>query len=546
MPRVLLHLFSLLVLLLLLFPDFAAPTLLPAAPVRLIIDTDAGFDVDDVGAIGIANALADNNECIIIAIGHTNGFSKGIGGVSTLMHFHQRDDVPLGSYKGAWAQNPTAGHGTADKYLSDLVEHYPAPIQSSSQVPTAVAVYRQALVNSPDHSVHIASIGITTNMRDLIQSPPDQYSPLNGTELVAQKVKLIVWMDMMYNFGCAQAASDAWLGKNDTGCHGSAQAAVMQWPTNVKQIFSSVGGDVLHGSWLENCAMDGNPYRQAFEDWGVAGSGRSSWDPIAVLVAVRGAEGVHCKEIDYGGHMTVDVAGHETWHPPTPTTVYNQSRISFQQFTLRSDITFELNQLLCQPTGPWSNINQTNQTLHWVEAKGANCYGPRDSLPAHGATDLEHPTTASAGGIMSIHACQRKCVDLKGCTGVTTVLSGATGLSLCYRKSDVVLGSCDANTSFTTWIRKSFYGAKSYNCWPGHGATNVVPSARGTNTSAMTVNECHVLCENNAQQNCSGMVWKGADHSGVGACFLKKDIDLSKCDVDTEFDTYLMWSNTLI
>eukprot|EP00039_Didymoeca_costata_P014587 m.237240 g.237240 ORF g.237240 m.237240 type:complete len:66 (+) comp16055_c1_seq1:155-352(+) len=34
-------------------------------PVRLIVDTDAGFDVDDVGAIGIANALQDLGECEI-------------------------------------------------------------------------------------------------------------------------------------------------------------------------------------------------------------------------------------------------------------------------------------------------------------------------------------------------------------------------------------------------------------------------------------------------------------------------------------------------
>ena len=75
------------------------------SPIRLIIDTDAGFDVDDVAAIAVANALADNGECEIIAIGHTNGFSKGIGAVSTLMHFHQRDSVPLGAYKGPWAKD---------------------------------------------------------------------------------------------------------------------------------------------------------------------------------------------------------------------------------------------------------------------------------------------------------------------------------------------------------------------------------------------------------------------------------------------------------
>ena len=33
-----------------------------AVPVKLIIDTDAGFDVDDVGAVSIGNALQDAGE----------------------------------------------------------------------------------------------------------------------------------------------------------------------------------------------------------------------------------------------------------------------------------------------------------------------------------------------------------------------------------------------------------------------------------------------------------------------------------------------------
>ena len=79
-----------------------------AAPVKLIVDTDAGFDVDDVGAISVANALQDAGEAEIIAVSHTNGFIKGIGAVSSLMRFYGRDSVPLGAYKGSWATNPNA------------------------------------------------------------------------------------------------------------------------------------------------------------------------------------------------------------------------------------------------------------------------------------------------------------------------------------------------------------------------------------------------------------------------------------------------------
>lgn len=68
-------------------------------------------------------------------------------------------------------------------------------------------------------------------------------------------------MDMMYNFGCAEHDSKDWLGP-DTGCRGSAKAAVDGWPSSVKQIYTPVGADVLHGNWLTGCAAFGNPCRQ--------------------------------------------------------------------------------------------------------------------------------------------------------------------------------------------------------------------------------------------------------------------------------------------
>ena len=104
------------------------------SPVRLIIDTDAGFDVDDIGAITVANALEDLGEVEIIAISHTNGYTKGIGAVSTIMNFYGRNDVPLGAYKGPWARNATYGNNTADKYISDLTNNWPSPIKNSTEV----------------------------------------------------------------------------------------------------------------------------------------------------------------------------------------------------------------------------------------------------------------------------------------------------------------------------------------------------------------------------------------------------------------------------
>jgi hypothetical protein len=338
--------------------------------------------------------LEDLGEAKLIAVGHTNGFPKGIGGVSTLMHHYGRDSVPLGSYKGEWARNATAGRAcrvgldaphchtcapghegepqcdggaSADHYLSDLIDHYPSAVKSSAETPTAVEVYRKALSEAEDHSVAIASIGITTNMRDLVLSDPDEHSPLYGKDLIAQKVSRIVWMDGGYNFGCAGHDGDDWLG-SDAACRGSAKLAVEGWPSSVKQMFSLVGGDVMHGDWLANCSTDANPCRRAQQDWpngpqrpedNILGRGRSSWDPITVMIAVRGAAAVHCTETCIGGTNTVDVAGHEQMvgadgKPCCGNTgvacvgASNQSHIQYDGADAAAKIHVELNTLLCR------------------------------------------------------------------------------------------------------------------------------------------------------------------------------------------------------
>lgn len=55
------------------------------------------FSLFFAGAVCIANALADNGEAEIVAVGHTNGYVEGIGAISTLMHFYDRGTT-IGSH----------------------------------------------------------------------------------------------------------------------------------------------------------------------------------------------------------------------------------------------------------------------------------------------------------------------------------------------------------------------------------------------------------------------------------------------------------------
>ena len=83
-----------------------SPALLAAAasadgPVQLIIDTDLGFDVDDVGAISVAFHAQDIGLADIKAILHNTGFVKGIGGVDAVANYYNASDsIIYGAYNG--------------------------------------------------------------------------------------------------------------------------------------------------------------------------------------------------------------------------------------------------------------------------------------------------------------------------------------------------------------------------------------------------------------------------------------------------------------
>ena len=106
------------------------------------------------------------------------------------------DDVPIGALKcDGWCNTREAG------YVAMINNGWPSPIKSSDQVPSATDVYRRVLAAQPDHSVHIASVGMLTNLKNLFQSGPDHHSALNGLALFTQKVRLIGIMAGQYPSG---------------------------------------------------------------------------------------------------------------------------------------------------------------------------------------------------------------------------------------------------------------------------------------------------------------------------------------------------------
>ena len=103
----------------------------PSAPVQLqlIIDTDMAFDVDDVGAVCVAHALADLGEVDILAVVHDAGLFEGIGAVGALNTFYGRPQIQLGAFKGRFGAN------VAGPYVRNLASRFPSPVAKGSDHP---------------------------------------------------------------------------------------------------------------------------------------------------------------------------------------------------------------------------------------------------------------------------------------------------------------------------------------------------------------------------------------------------------------------------
>ena len=143
------------------------------ARVNLLIDTDMSIDVDDVGALCLAHALADRGEANILAVVQDTGFELGAAAVSVINRYYGRDGLRIGAYRGAAASigrpSDTPGpkwtnHGKG-YYVEDMVGTYPSRVRSSADAEDALDVYRSELADAEDRSVVIVSLGRESHTR---------------------------------------------------------------------------------------------------------------------------------------------------------------------------------------------------------------------------------------------------------------------------------------------------------------------------------------------------------------------------------------------
>ena len=256
-----------------------------AAPVDVVFDSDMGNDVDDALALGLLHALESRGECRLLAVTLTKDHPLAAAFADAVNTFYGRGGIPIGAIR----RGPTPDQG---KYLG-IVERrddgrlrYPHDLVSGADAADATALLRRVLTGSPDASVVFVQVGFSSNLARLLDSPPDDISPLSGRQLVAAKGRLLSMMAGAFR----PIDGGRHLEYNVVQDIPAAKRLVDHWPTPVVWSGFEIGEAIPYPA--ESIERDyayvaHHPLAESYVAYLPPPHCRPTWDLTSVLQAIR-------------------------------------------------------------------------------------------------------------------------------------------------------------------------------------------------------------------------------------------------------------------
>lgn len=258
-------------------------------PVKVIFETDMGNDIDDALALAMLYRYAGQGKAEILAISNNKQSINSIRFIDLMNRWYHYPKIPIGT-----VQNGKSGEDESASFAKKIMDYsisskkvFKSKIRKYDDVKESVKLYRQILSAQPDTSVVIVSVGFFTNLARLLESDPDQFSTLNGIELVAKKVKYL--SAMAGNF--SQPASSEFNVRTDI----SAAAKVFElWPGIIFNSPFEVGNNILFPSKSIEMNLGYtiiNPLVEGYKLYLPMPYDRPTWDLTSVLFAMEPKQG---------------------------------------------------------------------------------------------------------------------------------------------------------------------------------------------------------------------------------------------------------------
>ena len=275
----------------------------------IIFDTDMGTDCDDVAALVMLDNLCEAGEAELLACTHSTRMTYGVTCTEVINRMYLSRQVPI----GVTGLHKKIDDDQYDNYADCIARQYFMSDKTVHNYPDAVDVMRAALANAPDGSVTFIGVGQSTNFGSLLQSGPDDVSPLSGLDLVAKKSKELVLMAGFFDYTnleefkqCLNVEQSEYNVFQDIG---AAQYVMDFWPTPIVFSGFEIGHWIITGKKLAHHGKT-HPLTIAYSHFG---GQRYSWDQTAVLYAVRGLGGLW--GVSRSGKVSVSDRGFTSFEP---------------------------------------------------------------------------------------------------------------------------------------------------------------------------------------------------------------------------------------
>lgn len=282
--------------------------------IRIIYDCDMGSSTDDLFALMMLYRYMDMKRCTLLGVVVDRMHRANADAVDVMNNYYGYPDIPIGleqmgvttprvfiPYHNMAYARDTEGRPLFKRSVGDQGEYM-----------DGYKLYRKLLSEQPDKSVTVVSVGFVTCLSRLLQSGPDEFSPLNGVDLVQRKVKSIYLMGGVFGDSFEHDY-------NFTAAIDFSLKFFELLPKDIDIVFSpGEVGDPLYYSAAQIIAdlnwTDVHPIKWIYQ-FLVEDKFQKMWDPLAVLNAVEGDEAIF--SISERGWVRLTPTG-ETIFTPDP------------------------------------------------------------------------------------------------------------------------------------------------------------------------------------------------------------------------------------
>lgn len=254
--------------------------------VDVILETDMGNDIDDALTLALAYNYVESGKMNLLAVCLNKDGYGPAEFVDIMNTFYGHPEVPIGIIRGGAECDGAVNYAriVSEMKTGDGTPLFSRTIPDCNELPEAHNLYRRILSSRPDNSVVIVSVGFSTNLIKLLETRADEYSDLNGRDLVARKVRKLVVM-------AGNFEDPGFYEYNVKMDVPSAKIIFETWPTPLVASPFELGIQTCYpATSIENDFLwsSQNPLVEAYKSYLQMPYDRPMWDPTALLYAVEG------------------------------------------------------------------------------------------------------------------------------------------------------------------------------------------------------------------------------------------------------------------